>query len=260
MASAMIAGLVRSGHSAASILVVEPAADRCRHLEEALGVRTAEHADDQLAAADLVIWAVKPQVLRQALEQARGHLGAALHISIAAGLPLAVLAHWLQTERVVRAMPNMAALVGAGVTGMVAAPGVSDADKSRAEQALATTGYCFWVENDERLDAVTAISGSGPGYVFHFLEAFELAAEAVGFAPEVARDLVLRTVVGAVEQAKLGESFGTLRSRVTSARGTTAAALAILDERATPQALRDAIGAAYARAGELSKDLSGQSG
>ncbi|WP_051237608.1 pyrroline-5-carboxylate reductase [Ottowia thiooxydans] len=256
MASAMIAGLLKGGRSPASILVIEPTAAQREHLEQTFGVMAAERADTRFTRADLIVWAVKPQIFQQALHEARGHLGAALHISIAAGLPLTVLSGWLKTDRVIRAMPNMAALVGAGVTGMVAAEGVSEVDRSCAAQVLAATGHCFWVESDERLDAVTAVSGSGPAYVFHFLESFQLAAEALGFTTELARDLVLRTTAGAVEQAKLGEPYGTLRARVTSKRGTTEAALAVLDERATPQALRDAVYAAHARASELSQELS----
>ncbi|MBS0343825.1 MAG: pyrroline-5-carboxylate reductase [Proteobacteria bacterium] len=260
MASAMIAGLVKAGRDSSSILVIEPSSDQRLHLEQSLRVRTAPCADAQLADADVVVWAVKPQVLRQAALETRAHLGAALHLSIAAGLPLPTLSQWLQSERIVRAMPNTAALVGAGVTGMVAATGVSAADRALATAILAATGHCFWVESDERLDAVTAVSGSGLAYVFHFLEAFQAAAEAVGFDAPTARDLVLRTATGAVEQAKLGDPFGTLRSRVTSKRGTTEAALNVLDATGTPQALRDAVRAAYERAGELSKELSGQPG
>lgn len=259
MASAMIAGLLKAGRPGSSILVVEPAEAQRAHLQERFGVEVAERADTRLAASELVVWAVKPQVLQQALEAARGHLGPALHVSIAAGLPLATLRRWLGTERVVRAMPNTAALVGAGVTGMAASDDVSQQDRARAAQVLSATGHCFWVEGDERLDAVTAVSGSGPAYVFHFLEAFQAAAEAVGFDPATARDLVLRTAAGAVEQARLGEPFGTLRARVTSRRGTTEAALAVLDERATPLALLTAVRAAHARAGELSRELSGHS-
>lgn len=256
MASAMIAGLLRAGQRGSSILVIEPTPDRRDHLEQTFAVRTAARADAQLAAAELVVWAVKPQVLRQAIQEARMHLGTALHVSIAAGLPLKTLSQWLQSQRVVRAMPNTAALVGAGVTGMVAAEGVSEADRQLAAAVLAATGHCFWVESDERLDAVTAVSGSGPAYVFHFLEAFQAAAEAIGFDPATARDLVLRTAAGAVEQAGLGEPFGDLRSRVTSRRGTTEAALAVLDARETPRAIVDAVRAAYARGGELSRALS----
>ncbi len=169
MATAMIAGLIRAGHPAASILVIEPNPAQREQLEATLGVRSSPQADERLSGAGVVVWAVKPQVLHEALDQARGYLGPALHLSIAAGLPLKTLGAWLQSERVVRAMPNTAALVGAGVTGMAAAAGVSDADRALAADVLAATGHCFWVESDERLNAVTAVSGSGPGYVFHFL-------------------------------------------------------------------------------------------
>ena len=258
MASAMIAGLVRAGRDSQSILVIEPAPAQRQHLKQSLRVRTAPTADEHLLDADIVVWAVKPQSLKQASCETRAHLGPALHISIAAGLPLKTLSLWLQSERIVRAMPNTAALIGAGVTGMVPAVGVSAADRQLAAFVLAATGHCFWVESDERLDAVTAVSGSGPAYVFHFLEAFQAAAEAVGFDAVTARDLVLRTVAGAVEQAKAGDPFGALRSRVTSKHGTTEAALSVLDAKATPQALHDAVRAAYERAGELSLELSGQ--
>jgi len=258
MASAMIAGLVKAGRDSASILVIEPAPAQRQHLEQSLRVRTAPSADERLKAADVVVWAVKPQVLQQAASETRAYFGSALHVSIAAGLSLKTLSQWLQSERIVRAMPNTAALVGAGVTGMVAAGGVSAADRELAAFILGATGHCFWVESDERLDAVTAVSGSGPAYVFHFLEAFQAAAEAVGFDAVTARELVIRTAAGAVEQAKLGDAFGVLRSRVTSKRGTTEAALMVLDSKATPEAIRDAVRAAYERAGELSRELSDQ--
>ncbi|SFC63558.1 pyrroline-5-carboxylate reductase [Polaromonas sp. OV174] len=256
MASAMIAGLVRAGQDSSSILVVEPMLAQREHLEQTLQVTTAACADERLSAADVVVWAVKPQVLHQALDTVQAHLGAALHVSIAAGLPLKTLSQWLQSQRVVRAMPNTAALVGAGVTGMAAAEGVSEADRRLAAAVLAATGHCFWVDSDERIDAVTAVSGSGPAYVFHFLEAFQAAAEAVGFDPEMARELVLRTAVGAIEQAKRGEPFSTLRSRVTSRHGTTEAALNLLNAQGTPQAVHDAVLAAYDRAGALALELS----
>lgn len=258
MASALIAGLIRAGRAGASILVVEPMPAQRIRLEKELHVQTAAAVDERLADAELVVWAVKPQILQQALADARPHLGASLHVSIAAGIPVQALAGWLGSQRVVRAMPNTAALVGAGVTGLVAGAAVSDGDRRTAESTLAAAGHCFWVADDERLDAVTAVSGSGPAYVFHFLEAFQAAAESVGFDASTARDLVLRTALGALEQARLGDPFGLLRERVTSRRGTTEAALTVLDEERTPEAVVAAVQAAYARAGELSRELSGK--
>ena len=255
MASAIIAGLVRAGRDSAAILVIEPADAQRAWLENSLQVQTAATADARLASAELVVWAVKPQVMQQAVAQARPCLGSSLHVSIAAGLPLHTLSEWLGSQRVVRAMPNTAALVGAGVTGLAAAGAVSEDDRKRVEATLAATGDCFWEANDERLDAVTAVSGSGPAYVFHFLEAFQAAAEQVGFDSQTARDLVLKTMAGALEQARLGEPFNVLRERVTSKRGTTEAALQVLNAKATPEALGDAVRAAYARAAELSLEL-----
>lgn len=254
MATAMITGLIKCGWPCKSLSAVEPDPAQRDYLRT-LGIEAVEQANGQVRDASVVIWAVKPQVLRQAFEDARPHLGTPLHLSIAAGLSLTTLRRWLGTDRVVRAMPNMGALIGEGVTAMAASDAVSKADRAIAERVLASTGYCFWVDSDERLDAVTAVSGSGPAYVFHFLEAFQQAAQAQGFEPAVARELVLRTAAGAIGQAKLGEGFDVLRTRVTSKRGTTEAALSVLDERGTQQAMHDAVNAAFVRAGELARAL-----
>lgn len=255
MATAMISGLVIDGRPGRSILVIEPSSAQCERLREQ-GVEAMMQADSRLADADVVIWAVKPQDLSQAFQQARAHLGTPLHISIAAGLPIEVLSQWFESVRVVRAMPNTGALVGAGVTGMAAAEGVSCDDKVVAERILASTGYCFWVDNDERLDAVTAVSGSGPAYVFHFLAAFQRAAEERGFDPAMARQLVMKVTEGALGQADRGDDFETLQMRVTSKKGTTEAALNVLDARQTSRAIVDAVNAAYVRAGEMARTLS----
>lgn len=257
MASALISGLIQAGRDSASILVIEPNPAQREHLETTFGIKTAPGANQGLSTADVVVWAVKPQVMQQVIDGANAFLGHSLHVSIAAGLSVKTLSQWLRSDRVVRAMPNTAALVGAGVTGLVAAPGVSLDDRSLAEEVLTPAGHTFWVADDERIDAVTAVSGSGPAYVFHFLEAFQAAAQAIGFDPVTARDLVLKTAAGAIEQARAGEDFATLRDRVTSKRGTTEAALAVLNAQGTPNAIREAVQAAYTRAGQLSLELSG---
>lgn len=256
MAEALLAGLAAAGRPLAAVLVVEPAPERRALLAQRFGVRTAPQADERLRDAGLLLWAVKPQALPQAMAAALPFLGDPLHVSIAAGVPLASLCAGLRSARVVRAMPNTSALVGAGVTGIAAADGVPDQDRQAVEALLAPTGFCFWVADDARLDAVTAVSGSGPAYIFHFLEAWQAAAESLGFTPALARNLVLRTAAGAVEQAGAGEPFAALRTRVTSKGGTTEAALAVLDARATPAALHAALQAAHARAGALSRELS----
>lgn len=258
MATALISGLIRAGLPPRAIVVFDPDAAQQERLHASLGVDVGGRVDDRLAGAQVVVWAVKPQVLRQAVQQASAHLRAPLHISIAAGIRCVELSGWLASARVIRAMPNTSALIGASVTGLSAAPEAAPADRRVAQDVLATTGHCFWVENDERLNAVTAVSGSGPAYVFHFLEAFQAAAQAVGFDEVTARELVLKTVAGAVQQAQSGDAFGTLRERVTSRHGTTEAALAQLDAARTAQALKDAVAAACTRAEAISREFAQQ--
>ncbi|WPG41405.1 pyrroline-5-carboxylate reductase [Variovorax sp. EBFNA2] len=255
MATALISGLIRAGLPPQAIVVFDPDTAQQERLRTSLGVDVGGSVDARLATAHVVVWAVKPQVLRQAVQQASAHLRAPLHISIAAGIRCVDLSGWLGSTRVVRAMPNTSALIGASVTGLSAAPEAATADRRMAEEVLATTGHCFWVEGDERLNAVTAVSGSGPAYVFHFLEAFQAAAQAVGFDEVTARELVLKTVAGAVQQAQSGDAFGTLRERVTSRHGTTEAALAQLDLAGTADALKEAVAAACTRAESLSREI-----
>lgn len=256
MASALASGLIKAGWAASSIVIVEPVEAQRARLVDSLGVRVTSAPDATLGAADVVIWAVKPQVLRDAVAQTAPFLGAPLHISIAAGVRSEDLAAWLTSRRVVRVMPNTAALVGAGVSGIVALEGVGDEDRRFVAEILAATGYSFWVESDERLDAVTAVSGSGPAYVFHFMQSFQAAARALGFSEAEARDLVIKTTAGAVKQASASDAeFSTLRQNVTSKRGTTEAALDVLERHETGKALKAAVRAAYERAGELSHEL-----
>lgn len=256
MATALAGGLIGSGWSPDRIIVIDPDPEQCARLRETLAVRASHDAIAELGLARVVIWATKPQALREAIVGARPHLADSLHISIAAGVSSTDLATWLKSDRVIRAMPNTPALIGAGVTGLLAGAGVTTQDRELATVVLGATGYSFWVESDERIDAVTAVSGSGPAYVFHFLEALQSAAQALGFDARQARELALKTAVGAVQQASRGQdSFADLRMRVTSKRGTTEAALAVLDRAGTSESLGEAIRAAYDRAGELSREL-----
>lgn len=255
MASALIGGLVKAGAAPADMLVLDPNIEQRKKLAETLGVQPLEVGDNRLFAADVVVWAVKPQALRQAVDSVKPWLANPLHISIAAGVRCVDLAAWLGSERVVRAMPNTAALVQAGVTGLAALSSLGTLDRLQAERLLSATGYCFWVNDDERLDAVTAVSGSGPAYVFHFLEAFQAAAKAVGFDELTARELVLRTASGALELARGGDAFSMLGERVTSPKGTTEAALEELRRAESAKAIATAVKAAYARAGEISNEL-----
>ena len=253
MATALMAGLLRSGWDAGRMIVVEPDAAQRRRLAASLGVRTLAAADASLAEAGVVVWAVKPQVLAAAAEAAAPMLGAPLHVSIVAGIGTDALARRLGSRRIVRVMPNTPALVGAGVAGMRAMDGATVADRQLAQALMAATSQVFWVDSDERIDAVTAASGSGPGYVFHFLECFQAAVEALGFAPPQARELVLRTAAGAVEQAAADQTpFAVLRERVASRGGTTEAGLRALDDYRLFAAVQQAVQSAYARARALS--------
>jgi pyrroline-5-carboxylate reductase len=156
MATALIAGLLRSGTSAGQIVVVEPDEGQRERLRSALSVRTQAAADENLRAAGVVVWAIKPQIFAAAAAQVAQWLAAPLHISIVAGLPGSSLSKALGSDRVIRVMPNTPALVGAGVTGMLAAAEADRADCQLAERMFSSTGYTFWVDSDERIDAVGA--------------------------------------------------------------------------------------------------------
>ncbi len=248
MAAAMIGGLRRSGSDLAQILVVERDAARRAQLERDFGVRTCEFIDAQLQQTPIIVLAVKPNDLRDACvrlrEAVRPEASGTLILSIAAGIPSASIARWCGTQAVVRAMPNTPALIGQGITGLYARAGVSEAQRAAATRALAVVGDAFWMADEAQLDVVTAISGSGPAYVFYFIEALEQAARQMGLETDQARHFALQTFVGAAQLAlQSTEPVARLRERVTSKGGTTAAALAHLDEAGVAEAI---IGAAYA--------------
>lgn len=252
MASSLIAGMLSGGRSAAELRVLDPNEDQRRELLARYDVEGAAPSELAQASAKVVVWAVKPQHLKMAAQQAGPGLRSSLHVSIAAGVSAATLSRWLNAPRVVRAMPNSAAAVGKGCTGMFALDAVSTDDRALAQEILAATGSLFWLESDLQVDAITAVSGSGPAYVFQFLESLQSAASGLGFSEDVARELALRTVEGAVAQAHAsGDSFGALRQRVTSDKGTTAAALTVLNERSVAQAYELAVQAAFQRAQEI---------
>lgn len=255
MAAALMAGLLRPGRPAAQIHVVEPDADaRSRLAARHPGLALHAAAGPALVAAGLVVWAVKPQVFAAAAAPVAVHTAAALHVSVMAGVPCAQLSARLGTARVVRAMPNTPALVGAGMAGLYAPPAVDDADRAQAQAVLASTGAVLWVASEGLMDAVTAISGSGPAYVFYVMEALVQAGVDLGLPPEAARTLVQHTVAGAAAlTAQADEPLGQLRARVTSPGGTTEAALTVLAQRSVDAALRDAARAAAQRAQALSR-------
>ncbi|RCW71495.1 pyrroline-5-carboxylate reductase [Pseudorhodoferax soli] len=256
MASAIIGGLVRQGLPAARVRVVEPFAETRAKLLADHGVQALEHAGPALADAGLVVWAVKPQVFAEAAAPVRAHAAGALHLSVAAGIRSDSIARWLGSERIVRAMPNTPALVGLGMTGLFARDAVSAADRAQVEQVVATTGAALWVEQEAQLDAVTALSGSGPAYVFYFLEAMVQAGSAMGLSAAQAQQLAIGTFAGAAELARRSdEPLATLRQRVTSKGGTTYAAITSMQDAGVGPAFERAMQAAEQRARELGDEF-----
>jgi pyrroline-5-carboxylate reductase len=256
MASAIIGGLVKQGTSPQHILVVEPFEEARQRLQSQFGVRVLSAADATLAGAGLVVWAVKPQTFKEAAQQTSAFCANALHLSVAAGIRSDSIAAWLGTERVVRAMPNTPALVGLGQTGLFARAAVTAADKTWIEQVVATTGDMLWVKDEPLLDAVTAISGSGPAYVFFFIEAMVEAGVKMGLTTEQATQLAIGTFEGASQLAKTAnESPAILRERVTSKGGTTYAALMSMQAAQVGEHFQAALQAAQARARALGDEF-----
>ncbi len=256
MASAIIGGLLKRGMSAAQIQVVEPFAEQRARLTGQFGVAVSEAPEASLARASMVVWAVKPQTFREAAGQAQAYVRGALQLSVAAGIRSDSIARWLGTERVVRAMPNTPALVGLGLTGLFARPAATAADRQAVEQVIRTTGEYLWLQEEAQLDAVTALSGSGPAYVFYFLEAMIKAGMDMGLSREQAHKLAVGTFVGASALAQASdEAPEVLRARVTSRGGTTYAALTSMEQDGVQQHFMRALQAARSRAGELGDEF-----
>jgi pyrroline-5-carboxylate reductase len=256
MASAIIGGLIREGLPATQIEVVEPLAEARARLLAEFRVGGLAQPTAALQRASLVVWAVKPQTFREAAAQARPHTQGALHLSVAAGIRSDSIAQWLGTDRIVRSMPNTPALIGKGITALFARPGVSGDDRARVERVIATTGESLWVQEEGQLDAVTALSGSGPAYVFFFLEAMTRAGEEMGLTREQAYRLAVGTFSGAAELARASQDPPeVLRQRVTSKGGTTHAAITSMEaDRVAPLFAR-ALHAARERARELGNEF-----
>ena len=256
MASAVIGGLLRAGLSAAQILVVEPHAPQRDKLTAEFGLQPLAAGDASLAAAATVVWAVKPQLFAEAAAPLKAWVGGALQLSVMAGIRTDSLVAATGAERVVRSMPNTPARIGQGIAGLYARAAVSADERAAVDRLLAPTGQTLWVDREDDLDAVTALSGSGPAYFFYFVEAMMAAAVDMGLTAEQGRRLALATCAGA---AALGlasdESPTTLRERVTSKGGTTYAAVTSLQADAVDAAIRRAVLAAQRRAAELGKEF-----
>ena len=222
------------------------------------GIAAHAQAGSFLDAADLVIWAVKPQTFKQAAQQVQAHTQKALHLSVAAGIRSDSIALWLGTERIVRAMPNTPALIGKGITALFARPGVTPDDKTWVSQVIASTGEYLWLGQETQLDAVTALSGSGPAYMFYFMEAMVEAGTSMGLDSAQAYQLAVATFIGSGELARAStESPEVLRQRVTSKGGTTYAALMSMEHEQVKTRFVKAMQAAGLRAKELGDEFGG---
>ncbi|MEQ3438891.1 pyrroline-5-carboxylate reductase [Stenotrophomonas maltophilia] len=256
MARSLIAGLIRQGVPAAHIHVAEPVAALRESLAADFGVQVHDNATDAGAQGSTWLLAVKPQVLREVCQslQALAQANRPLVVSIAAGITSAQLERWLGGNLpVVRAMPNTPALLGAGVTGLYATPSVDAQQHAQAEQVLASAGRTVWIEREALMDSVTALSGSGPAYVFLLAEAMEAAGIAQGLPADAARTLVVQTLLGASRMLdEAGESPAELRRRVTSPNGTTQAAIESFQAGGFEALVDTALRAAQVRGQELS--------
>ncbi len=276
MAAALIAGLAGKLTNGSNIHVVDPNADALKRLQQQYGVSTASAIDAQVAQADVVVLAVKPQNMREvaaalhpllgtaakllpgAMAQAQsGGVGQPLLLSIAAGIRAADLSRWLGGYgAIVRTMPNTPALIGMGITGMVAMDSVSEAQKAAADSIMKAVGSTLWLANESLIDPVTAVSGSGPAYVFYFIEAMQQAAQEMGLSEAQGKELALATFAGAAQLAlQSSDPIAVLRERVTSKGGTTYAALHSMEQSGIKAAIGKAMKAACARGKELGDEL-----
>jgi pyrroline-5-carboxylate reductase len=254
MAGALIGGLRRSGWAAAQLRVVEPDAAQRARLAQAHGIAPQAAADERLAGAAMVVWAVKPQVFAEAAAPCAPFVAPALQVSVMAGVRSETIARAAGSARVVRAMPNTPALIGQGMTGLFAAAAVDAAGRERAAGLFAPVGQTLWLDHEEQLDAVTALSGSGPAYVFYFLEAMEQAALQMGLTAAQGRQLAQATFAGAAALAERSPlPLAELRAQVTSKGGTTHAAITVLQDEGVGEAVQRAVLAAWRRAQALGR-------
>ncbi len=262
MASAMIGGLIKSGMPANAIQVVEPNADQAQKLTALYKVRTWPDAQTLglQAKVQALVLAVKPQQMQSLCSQLLAHckwINQSLLISVAAGITTGNLQQWLDHHpRVIRTMPNTPALIGKGIAGLASSAMIAPADRACAIAIMQSVGQAIWFEHESSLDAVTAVSGSGPAYVFYFLEALEKGALDLGLSAGDAKSLVLATFAGATELAQQSpDSFATLRERVTSKGGTTAAALEVFEQHSLNTHLRSALKAARDKSRALGEQI-----
>jgi pyrroline-5-carboxylate reductase len=256
MADALIGGLLKQSYKAEQLRVVEINADSRAKLHNKYGVTTTGELAAGVADSHLVVLAVKPQQMREVAAQLAPLLGDQLIISIAAGIRASDLARWLGTRNILRTMPNTPALIQRGVSGLYALPEVSPVNRQIAENILQAVGVTVWLDDETMMDSITAISGSGPAYVFYFIESLQQAARELGFTEADARSLAINTFVGAAQLAlDSQDDVSVLRARVTSKNGTTERALLSMEANQVKQHIISGAKAAAARAKEMGDEL-----
>ena len=256
MAQALIGGLIARGMPSTRITVADPV-EKIRLLLEEKDVHVTEDNQAAIRDADIVVFAVKPQVLASVLQPLKGQFEGKLVISIVAGAEIATISALLDTDRVVRVMPNTPALVQTGAHGLYAHDAVDSKDRELASQVLAATGLTIWVNSEAQIDAVTAVSGSGPAYFFYMMESMIRAGKNLGLDEKVATALTLQTALGAAQMAITSSNTpAELRKNVTSPNGTTQAALEVFDRAQVSQNIQAALAAAKTRSQELAAELS----
>jgi len=263
MARAMIGGLLQQGADPKSICAIETQAQTAKLLENDFLIPTysaVANARQKIESAHIIVLAIKPQDFKNAATELSQYLQAIAHgpaiLSIAAGIQIADMSRWLEYSACIRAMPNTPALINQGITGLFAPACISEQQRQYAQTIGSAVGKVIWVPNESQMDAVTALSGSGPAYVFAFLEALQAGGEKMGLTPEIARELAYQTLMGATALAlQSSESPMSLRQKVTSKGGTTAAALEVLDQQRWSAILQDALLAAQKRGAAMAKEF-----
>lgn len=257
MATALIGGLAGKLTAGANIHVVDPNGDALQRLQQQFGVTTAQGIDAALSQCDVIVLSVKPQQMKDVAAQLKPHIARQLLLSVAAGIRAADLSRWFNDHQaIIRTMPNTPALIGKGITGMVALQGVSQQQRDAADAIMRAVGATVWLDDEALLDPVTAVSGSGPAYVFYFIEAMQQAAQEMGLTAEQGNQLAIATFVGASQlAAQSAEPVSLLRERVTSKGGTTYAALSSMETSGVKDAIVRAMKAAAARGKEMGEEF-----
>ena len=257
MAASLIGGLRAQGMSAAQICASEPGAEQRARISAEHGITVYESNQQAISGADLIVLAVKPQIMKAVCLALAPHLQAnQLIVSIAAGISCASLNNWLGPQPLVRCMPNTPALVRQGVSGLFANAQVSATQREQAEQVLSAVGMVLWLDNEAQIDAVTSVSGSGPAYFFLLIEAMSAAGVQLGLTPETATQLSIQTALGAARMAVSSDvDAGELRRRVTSPNGTTEAAIKTFQAGGFAALVENALTAAATRSVELANEL-----